>query len=92
MEDLAFSLYYSCAQTSLVLVNESRYDSKRDRHNFFIYTGTARNTVAMLMLKGFLSLWEDSLVFRLMQKQLLTKTDDSDMGACPLGNEIERGV
>jgi len=44
----------------------------------------------MLMLKGFLSLWEDSLAFRLMQKQLLT--DDSDTGACPLGNEIERGV
>lgn len=44
------------------------------------------------MLKGFLSLWEDSLVFKLMQKQLLTKTDDSDTGACPLGNEIEGGL
>lgn len=75
-----------------MLVNESRYDSKRDRHNFFICTGTARNTAAVLMLKGFLSLWEDSFVFRLMQKQLLTKTDDSDSGACPLGNEIEKGV
>lgn len=51
-----------------------------------------RHSMKYMMLKGFLSLWKDSLVSRLTQKQLLTKTDDSAMGACPLGNEIERGA
>lgn len=75
-----------------MLVNESRYDSKRDRHNFLSVQAQHRHSMKYMMLKGFLSLWEDSLVSRLMQKQLLTETDDSAMGACPLGNEIERGV
>lgn len=35
---------------------------------------------------------EDSLVFSLKQKQLLTETDDSDKDVCPLGSEIERSA
>lgn len=42
--------------------------------------------------KDFLSLRENSLAFRLEQKQLLREMDDSDKGVHPLVNETEKSM